>query len=213
LSLQKAGYKGHPQKVTSNLQVYGNNMTVLTACQAQILVGKGAHEWEFYGNQYGKLLPTAYSVAEPNLALLFCDGCNNKFFEDFSGCDVATIPGWDTKNPGASVTDGPGRVKLDANSNGNEVFVDYLTFAGTTPGKMQVWDVNNENAVALGLWFIPDKPPRPRVGRPEWPRPPELVRMFSNVERLRVGVFGKADERGVIFGELRSSPSPRTHVE
>lgn len=101
------------------------------------------------GNVYGglgEMKGANYSV-QP-VAVVLCDGDENELScTKFSGSGV---PGW-TLDPQGQHCGGPGRVKLDRDSELDKVQVDPVTFALTPQKTVQWWNAsqmpNNKNNV------------------------------------------------------------------
>ena len=181
--------KPKPTEPPPSLQVYGNDMSSLTASHAQIFVANHSRYWDLWGNTYGDLGKLTNYIKEP-VALLLCDGSGNKFYEDFRGCDV---PGWVKLDPDHT---GPGRFKLDVDSRDNEVHIDRETFEWPKDNNiMQWWDVSRLNMVDGVIWLVPVKPPRPRVGR-EFELPfSEISPLVQEFEGVRIGIVSEHDQQ------------------
>jgi hypothetical protein len=135
------------RKGARHARVHDNDLTKLTASFAQIFVDEQAHNNIIADNLCGGLAPML--GIEP-VAVVLCDGDHNKLScANFSGSGV---PGW-THLPGETTySGGPGRVKLDRDSEFDDVQVDPATF-NPAPPNAQWWNAsvvpNNNNNVHL----------------------------------------------------------------
>jgi hypothetical protein len=128
------------RKAAHHVRVTGNDLRNLTASHAQVFIDSEAHGCELSGNLYGGLERMQGNTFEP-VAVVLCDGDrNNLSCDDFSGSGV---PGWDN----TTHSGGPGRVKLDSNSDFDDVRVDPATFVVTPQNTVQWWDVSGHNSV------------------------------------------------------------------
>jgi hypothetical protein len=137
------------RKNAHHVKVEGNDLIRFTASYAQIFLDKQSHNCVIWGNVYGglgEMKGTNYSI-QP-IAVVLCDGDENELScTKFSGSGV---PGW-TLDPKGQHCGGPGRVKLDRDSELDKVQVDPVTFALTPQKTVQWWNAsqmpNNKNNV------------------------------------------------------------------
>ena len=97
-----------------DLLVRENDTRSFTAAQAQMFIETTAHDGIYSGNVLGPVQPAIPGISP--LAVLFCDGDNNRFFDnDFS---MSNAPGWDNG--------GFGYVKLAEKSDHNVLVAPHL---------------------------------------------------------------------------------------
>jgi hypothetical protein len=134
-------------KGARGVEVADNDLRRLMASYSQIFIGKEAHDCFISGNHYGGLEPLAGAFMQKPVAVILCDGDQNRLScTDFSGTGV---PGWLLDSTGL-ISGGPGRIKLDANSESDDVEVDPTTYAVTLGNTIQWWNAsvmqpNNNN--------------------------------------------------------------------
>ncbi|HSE31019.1 MAG TPA: hypothetical protein VLA93_05545 [Pyrinomonadaceae bacterium] len=137
------------RKGAHHVKLDGNDLTNFTASHAQIFLAKQSHNCVIRGNVYGGLgeMNGANYTVRP-VAVVLCDGDENELScTHFTGSGV---PGW-TLDPQGQHYGGPGRVKLDRDSELDKVQLDPVTFSLTPQKTVQWWNAsqmpNNKNNV------------------------------------------------------------------